>query len=53
LERAQTLKNIEDGKIDLLYLAPESLRNKNIQKVLQTRKISHFVIDEAHCFSKR
>ncbi len=52
LERAQTLRNIQEWWIDILYLAPESLRNQTIEKILSSRRISRFVIDEAHCFSK-
>jgi len=52
LERAQTLKNIQEWWIDILYIAPESLRNQTIEKVLSSRRIARFVIDEAHCFSK-
>ncbi len=52
LERAQTLKNIQEWWMDILYLAPESLRNQTIEKILSSRRISRFVIDEAHCFSK-
>ena len=35
----------------LLYISPESLRSKTIERLLLGRKIVRFVIDEAHCFS--
>ena len=35
----------------LLYISPESLRSKTIEKLLLDRRIERFVIDEAHCFS--
>ena len=39
------------GDVNILYIAPESLRNRTIERVLLTRKITRIVIDEAHCFS--
>ncbi|RZJ49971.1 MAG: RecQ family ATP-dependent DNA helicase, partial [Chryseobacterium sp.] len=35
----------------ILYISPESLRSKTIERLVLGRKISRFVIDEAHCFS--
>ena len=35
----------------ILYISPESLRSKTIEHLILGRKISRFVIDEAHCFS--
>lgn len=51
IERAQSLKRVRKGRASLLYLSPESLRSKTIEKLLMGRKIARFVIDEAHCFS--
>src|SRR5690606_26809710 len=42
---------VEDGSASLLYLSPESLRSKTIERLVLGRKIARFVIDEAHCFS--
>jgi ATP-dependent DNA helicase RecQ len=42
---------VENGVVDILYLAPESLRSNTIFKVLKNRIIERFIIDEAHCFS--
>ena len=52
IERKNTIDRISDGKINLLYLAPETLRSQSIKRLLQTRNINRVVIDEAHCFSK-
>lgn len=51
IERAKSIERIMDGRASLLYISPESLRSKTIEKLLLTRKIVRFVIDEAHCFS--
>ncbi|HPG43808.1 MAG TPA: RecQ family ATP-dependent DNA helicase, partial [Acholeplasmataceae bacterium] len=51
LERLETLKRVRDGEIHILYLAPESLRSPSILKLLSSRNLVRFVIDEAHCFS--
>ncbi len=51
IERAKTIERVEDGSAKILYLSPESLRSKSIERLLLGRKIERFVIDEAHCFS--
>ena len=51
VERAESIERVESGLASLLYISPESLRSKTIEKLLLSRQISRFVIDEAHCFS--
>lgn len=34
-----------------MYISPEMLRSKTIEKILMARHVVRFVIDEAHCFS--
>ncbi len=51
IERAVSLRRVEDGDATILYISPESLRSKTIERLLLNRKIVRFVIDEAHCFS--
>lgn len=51
IERAKSFERVEDGSASLLYISPESLRSKTIERLLLGRKIVRFVIDEAHCFS--
>ena len=51
IERAKSFQRVEDGSATLLYISPESLRSRTIEKLLLGRKIARFVIDEAHCFS--
>ena len=51
IERAKSLERAEDGSASILYISPESLRSRTIERLLLGRKIVRFVIDEAHCFS--
>ena len=51
VERADALERLADGSVNILYIAPESLRSRTIEKILLKRNIVRFVIDEAHCFS--
>ena len=41
-----------DGKLDLLYLAPERLRTESALRLLDRGTVSLFAIDEAHCVSQ-
>ncbi|HKK33012.1 MAG TPA: RecQ family ATP-dependent DNA helicase [Desulfomicrobiaceae bacterium] len=52
LERTQVLESIRLGDRNLIWLAPEQLRNKTVKDVLKQREIGMVVMDEAHCFSK-
>jgi len=51
IARAESLRRIEDGSASILYISPESLRSRTMERLLLHRKIIRFVIDEAHCFS--
>lgn len=51
IERQQAFERIMSGEVSLLYIAPEQLRSKTLEKALLSRTINRFVIDEAHCFS--
>jgi ATP-dependent DNA helicase RecQ len=51
LEREQAIDRVVNGGVHLLYVSPESLRSATMFRVLKSRKIARFVIDEAHCFS--
>ena len=51
VERADSLERIANGSATLLYISPEQLRSRTIEKLLSNRNIARFVIDEAHCFS--
>lgn len=51
VERARSFERVEDGSASILYISPESLRSKTIERLLLGRNVVRFVIDEAHCFS--
>lgn len=51
ITRSQSIQRVEDGAASLLYISPEMLRSKTIEKILLARHVVRFVIDEAHCFS--
>ena len=51
IERATAIEQVADGTANLLYIAPEMLRSKTIERLLTGRNVVRFVIDEAHCFS--
>lgn len=51
IERAEALNRVSSGKASILYISPELLRSKTIERILMSRNIVRFVIDEAHCFS--
>jgi len=51
IEKAKALEKVEDGSASILYISPESLRSRTIERLLLGRNVVHFVIDEAHCFS--
>ena len=41
-----------DGKLDLLYLAPERLRTESTLRLLDRGTVALFAIDEAHCVAQ-
>ncbi|HRB71920.1 MAG TPA: RecQ family ATP-dependent DNA helicase [Flavobacterium sp.] len=51
VERSKSIERIDNGSASILYISPESLRSKTIEKLILGRRIARFVIDEAHCFS--
>lgn len=51
VERRDALERVFSGEASLLYIAPEQLRSKTIEKALLSRALVRIVIDEAHCFS--
>ncbi|MDP2686970.1 MAG: DNA helicase RecQ [Aequorivita sp.] len=48
-EQQQVLRNLQNGDLKLIYVAPESLPQLNF--ILNSIKISLFAVDEAHCIS--
>ena len=51
ISRSLAIQRVIEGDVSLLYIAPEMLRSKTIEKILLARHVVRFVIDEAHCFS--
>lgn len=51
ITRSLAIQRVVDGEASLLYIAPEMLRSKTIERILLGRHVVRFVIDEAHCFS--
>lgn len=51
IERATAIQQVAEGIANILYIAPEMLRSKTIERLLLGRNVVRFVIDEAHCFS--
>ncbi len=51
IERAEALARVSNGLATILYISPEQLRSRTIEKLLLNRNVVRFVIDEAHCFS--
>lgn len=48
----ETLAEAVEGKLKILYIAPERQGNVEWQEALQSIKISMIVVDEAHCISQ-
>jgi ATP-dependent DNA helicase RecQ len=51
-ERASVCAELRNGKLDLLYIAPEGLMKPDLMELLQEVEIALFAIDEAHCVSQ-
>ena len=51
ISRTNAFERVADGSASILYIAPEMLRSKTLEKLIISRNVVRFVIDEAHCFS--
>ena len=49
--REEILQTLEDNKLDLILVTPETLFSDDVQARLKNIRIGLFVIDEAHCIS--
>ena len=53
LQESQNVRRqAADGRLDILYVAPEKLLTRDFQHFLTTIKPALFAIDEAHCVSQ-
>ena len=50
--RNAVLAGLAQGALRILFVAPESLENRDLQQALQQRRITLLVVDEAHCVSE-
>ena len=48
----ETHRQIKDGEGSILYVTPERFKDRDFFERLLVRKVSLFVIDEAHCVSQ-
>jgi ATP-dependent DNA helicase RecQ len=51
-DRAALWRNVRDGAVDLLYVAPETLLRPDTLERLRRVPLSLIAIDEAHCLSQ-
>lgn len=51
-ERSAVLQSIINNQIRIVFIAPESLENRELQQALSEIRISLLVVDEAHCVSE-
>ena len=51
-EYQENVQLLRQGKVRLLYLAPETLLMGRTLALLESQKVAAFIIDEAHCISE-
>ncbi len=51
-EQNDVMEELSRGKIDLIYVAPERLRNSRFLESISKANISLLAVDEAHCVSE-
>lgn len=51
-EIAERMRDIKDGSVQILYIAPERFNAPSFQRLFQELHIGLFAVDEAHCISK-
>jgi ATP-dependent DNA helicase RecQ len=51
-EQGQRLRDIQQGRYKLVYIAPERFRNPGFMEGIQSCRVSLFAVDEAHCVSE-
>ncbi len=50
-EREKRIRQLQEGEYKLFFATPERFQKPEFQSALSKRKISLFVVDEAHCIS--
>ena len=51
-EQGQRLREVQQGRYKLVYIAPERFRNPGFMEGIQSCRVSLFAVDEAHCVSE-
>ncbi len=51
-EQYDLLRQLRQGRLRLVYVAPERFRSGAFMEALSSVKIARFVVDEAHCISE-
>ena len=51
-EQSEIVRTLAEGRLDLLYLAPERLLQQETLAMLTRAEVALFAIDEAHCVSE-
>lgn len=51
-ESREMHRQVEDGEGEILYLTPERFKDRDFFERLLKRRVSLFVVDEAHCVSQ-
>ena len=51
-ENAEVIRQIREGELRLLYIAPERLVNPWVMDLLREAGVDAFIVDEAHCISQ-
>lgn len=52
LEKSLVLEDLQQRRVQLLYLAPERMQHEGFLRLLRTLWVSLLVVDEAHCISQ-
>lgn len=52
IEESEVIKNLENGDIEILYIAPERLESFEFINIISRCNISQVAVDEAHCISQ-
>ncbi|WP_246114632.1 RecQ family ATP-dependent DNA helicase [Rubripirellula tenax] len=51
-EQSDVMNEMASGKLDLVYVAPERLRNSRFLEACQSANVALLAVDEAHCVSE-
>ncbi|MBV9867427.1 MAG: RecQ family ATP-dependent DNA helicase [Abitibacteriaceae bacterium] len=51
-EQRYLLEELREGRLKLVYIAPERFRSPAFMDVLRSVPVARFVVDEAHCISE-